>query len=408
MVLESLSLRTAYKEASRHRTGHGGWLGWIRRSKQPELPVVLLEDTGALVGLVFALAGVTLAHVTGEPRWDAVGSIAIGLLLVAIAILLAVEMKGLLIGESASPADIAAIAKALEQAPVRAAHHPPADRAPRPRRAARRRQARLRADADRRRAGRRSSTPPSSSSAPSCRPPTSCSSSPTCTGPRRRDRDRRHVAPRDRINAVAPIGVLAMVAAVLAFSSSSTIIKWAEVPGSVLAFWRMILAVALWSVVVAVRRIRNGQPPPSLATFRLVLPAGLAFGLNITLFFTAIGKTSIAHAEFIAASARSCSCRSAPCCSTSALTRGRCRGASSRSLGLAIVLFLGGTQGGASRGWRPARAVRRRDVDRLPRQRPPGPGDGRRRRLHGDDDADRGAHRGARSRCSWPATRCGR
>ena len=117
MVLESLSLRTAYKEASRHRTGHGGWLGWIRRSKQPELPVVLLEDTGALVGLVFALTGVTLAHVTGEPRWDALGSVAIGLLLVAIAILLAVEMKGLLIGESASPADIAAIAKALEQAP---------------------------------------------------------------------------------------------------------------------------------------------------------------------------------------------------------------------------------------------------------------------------------------------------
>ena len=103
MVLESLSLRTAYKEASAHRTGHGSWLGWIRRSKQPELPVVLLEDTGALVGLVFALAGVTLAHVTGEPRWDALGSIAIGLLLVVIAILLAVEMKGLLIGESASP-----------------------------------------------------------------------------------------------------------------------------------------------------------------------------------------------------------------------------------------------------------------------------------------------------------------
>jgi drug/metabolite transporter (DMT)-like permease len=106
---------------------------------------------------------------------------------------------------------------------------------------------------------------------------------------------------RDRLSAVAPIGVLAMVAAVLAFSSSSTIIKWAEVPGSVLAFWRMILAVALWSVVVAVRRARTGHPPPGPATFRKVLPAGLAFGLNITLFFTAIGKTSIAHAEFIAA-----------------------------------------------------------------------------------------------------------
>jgi divalent metal cation (Fe/Co/Zn/Cd) transporter len=66
---------------------------------------------------VFALTGVTLAHVTGEPRWDALGSVAIGLLLVAIAILLAVEMKGLPIGESASSADVAAIAAALEQAP---------------------------------------------------------------------------------------------------------------------------------------------------------------------------------------------------------------------------------------------------------------------------------------------------
>jgi cation diffusion facilitator family transporter len=117
MVLEGFSLRTAYKEASHHRTSRGGWLTWIRRSKQPELPVVLLEDSGALVGLVFALFGVTMAHVTGEPRWDAVGSIAIGLLLVAIAILLAVEMKGLLIGESASPADIGTIARSLEGAP---------------------------------------------------------------------------------------------------------------------------------------------------------------------------------------------------------------------------------------------------------------------------------------------------
>jgi cation diffusion facilitator family transporter len=117
MVLESFSLRTAYQAASAHRTTRGSWLGWIRRSKQPELPVVLLEDSGALVGLVFALVGVTLAHVTGEPRWDAVGSIAIGILLVVIAIVLAVEMKGLLIGESASTEDIALIARSLEGSP---------------------------------------------------------------------------------------------------------------------------------------------------------------------------------------------------------------------------------------------------------------------------------------------------
>src|SRR4051812_22695180 len=102
MLLEGFSLRTAYREASEHRSTTGRWFRWIRRSKQPELPVVLLEDSGALIGLLFALSGVLLARATGNPRWDALGSLAIGILLVAIAIVLAVEMKGLLIGESAS------------------------------------------------------------------------------------------------------------------------------------------------------------------------------------------------------------------------------------------------------------------------------------------------------------------
>jgi divalent metal cation (Fe/Co/Zn/Cd) transporter len=75
----------------------------VRTTKNPELPVVLLEDTGALIGLVFALVGITLAEITGNARWDAVGSIGIGLLLGAIAIVLAIEMKSLLIGEAASP-----------------------------------------------------------------------------------------------------------------------------------------------------------------------------------------------------------------------------------------------------------------------------------------------------------------
>ncbi len=116
MALEGFSLRTAYKEASQARTTSGRWLHWIRGSKHPELPVVLLEDTGALTGLVFALVGVILAKATDEPRWDAVGSLAIGVLLVVIAIVLAIEMKGLLIGESASKADVARIAKSLEGA----------------------------------------------------------------------------------------------------------------------------------------------------------------------------------------------------------------------------------------------------------------------------------------------------
>jgi divalent metal cation (Fe/Co/Zn/Cd) transporter len=89
------------------------WVSFIRTSKSPELPVVLLEDVGAEIGLFFALLGLTMAEVTGNPRWDAVGSIAIGLLLVVIAFVLAREMKPLLIGESASDSDQEQIERAL-------------------------------------------------------------------------------------------------------------------------------------------------------------------------------------------------------------------------------------------------------------------------------------------------------
>jgi cation diffusion facilitator family transporter len=100
IVLESFSLRTAVKESSLAR-GASSWLAFIRRAKAPELPVVLLEDTAALSGLAFALIGVTLATVTHDGRWDGAGSIAIGALLGGVAVILAVEMKSLLIGESA-------------------------------------------------------------------------------------------------------------------------------------------------------------------------------------------------------------------------------------------------------------------------------------------------------------------
>jgi cation diffusion facilitator family transporter len=110
--LEAFSLRTAIGEA-RAILGGNGWWSFIRRTKNPELPVVLLEDVGALIGLVFALLGVGLAVWTGEPRWDALGSVAIGLLLGVIAIVLAVEMKSLLIGEAAAPDTIATIRAAL-------------------------------------------------------------------------------------------------------------------------------------------------------------------------------------------------------------------------------------------------------------------------------------------------------
>ncbi|MFN2606988.1 MAG: cation diffusion facilitator family transporter [Acidimicrobiales bacterium] len=114
-VFETFSLRTAVRE-SRESKGDLSWWAFVRRSKTPEMPVVLLEDSGALVGLAFALGGVALAEVTGQPRFDAVGSIAIGALLGVIAVTLAVEMKSLLIGESASPAITSRIRREMEGA----------------------------------------------------------------------------------------------------------------------------------------------------------------------------------------------------------------------------------------------------------------------------------------------------
>jgi cation diffusion facilitator family transporter len=116
VVLEAFSLRTAARE-SREQKGQLDWSEFIRHAKVPELPVVLLEDTGALLGLGFALLGVGLAEITGNPRFDAVGSIAIGLLLAVIAFVLAVEMKSLLIGEAATPDVQEQICEALEGTP---------------------------------------------------------------------------------------------------------------------------------------------------------------------------------------------------------------------------------------------------------------------------------------------------
>jgi cation diffusion facilitator family transporter len=102
IVLESFSFRTA-KRASNPLRGTASWPAFIRRTKNPELPIVLLEDTAALSGLVFALIGVGLSVITGNGRWDGAGTLAIGVLLVSVAVILAIETKSLLIGESAAP-----------------------------------------------------------------------------------------------------------------------------------------------------------------------------------------------------------------------------------------------------------------------------------------------------------------
>ena len=116
IVLESFSLRTAVRESNQARGRHG-WLAFIRRAKAPELPAVLLEDMAALAGLGFATVGVTLAVVTGDGRWDGAGSLAIGVLLAGVAVILAMETKSLLIGESASAEVERAIVAALEAGP---------------------------------------------------------------------------------------------------------------------------------------------------------------------------------------------------------------------------------------------------------------------------------------------------
>lgn len=110
--LEGASLRTAMHE-SQHHKGTDTWFGFIRHAKVPELPAVLLEDVAALTGLVFALIGVGLAELTHEPVWDGIGTLAIGVLLVTVAIVLVVETKSLLLGESAAPVQLRAIEAAL-------------------------------------------------------------------------------------------------------------------------------------------------------------------------------------------------------------------------------------------------------------------------------------------------------
>jgi cation diffusion facilitator family transporter len=122
IVLETFSFRTAIQE-SRPLKGNGTWWQFIRQSKTPELPVVLLEDLGALVGLILALFGVGLSVLTGDPVWDAIGTICIGVLLGVIAIILIIEMKSLLIGEGAAPSVLADVVSAIESGEVQRVIH---------------------------------------------------------------------------------------------------------------------------------------------------------------------------------------------------------------------------------------------------------------------------------------------
>jgi len=117
IILETFSFRTAIIEANKVR-GKRSFAKFVRDARQPELPVILLEDFGALIGLVFALIGVGAAVVTGDGRWDGMGAMAIGSLLIVIAVILVREMAGMLIGEGALPEEHAAVKAVLESAPL--------------------------------------------------------------------------------------------------------------------------------------------------------------------------------------------------------------------------------------------------------------------------------------------------
>ncbi len=116
IVLEGSSFLTAVKEANPLRHGRS-WLAYIRDARAPELPVVLLEDSGALLGLVIALGGVGLSLATDNARFDGFATLTIGVLLAVIAVVLASEMKSLLIGEAAVPEQEHTIRDALVTAP---------------------------------------------------------------------------------------------------------------------------------------------------------------------------------------------------------------------------------------------------------------------------------------------------
>ena len=115
--LESFSLSTAIREARPHK-GDDSWIGYIRHAKSPEIPVVMLEDLAALTGLLFALVGVGLTALTGDGLWDGIGTLAIGVLLVLVALVLGLEMGSLLVGEGANLDDLATIVAAIETHPA--------------------------------------------------------------------------------------------------------------------------------------------------------------------------------------------------------------------------------------------------------------------------------------------------
>jgi drug/metabolite transporter (DMT)-like permease len=144
------------------------------------------------------------------------------------------------------------------------------------------------------------------------------------------------------------LGLAAVIVAVLCFSISSPLVKWAQTPGAAIAFWRLLFAIGVWWVVLSVHRRRNDAPWPSAATWRRVAPAGLCFGANIAVFFTVINRTSIAHAEFIGSMSPLLLVPAGAVLFHERPNWRAMRWGAVSLVGIAIVLFAGGDQGVAT------------------------------------------------------------
>jgi cation diffusion facilitator family transporter len=114
LIAETVSLRACLQEVNKVRGRKTLWQ-WFRESRQSELVVILGEDLAALLGLALALLAVLMTIVSGNPMWDALGSMAIGVVLILVAAGIGYEIKGLLIGQSADPETVARLREFLEK-----------------------------------------------------------------------------------------------------------------------------------------------------------------------------------------------------------------------------------------------------------------------------------------------------
>jgi drug/metabolite transporter (DMT)-like permease len=147
-----------------------------------------------------------------------------------------------------------------------------------------------------------------------------------------------------------PLGLLAVVGAIVSFSISYALIKWADTAGSVIAFWRMVGASVLWWVVLTVRRVTTGTPYPSADVWKRVLVPAAFFGANITVLFTAVTKTSVAHAEFISSMSPLLLVPAGALLFKEHPNWGAMRWGLLSLVGIVIVLFLGPAKGAATVG----------------------------------------------------------